>query len=293
MKPVSTFTTILFLLLLNVEKAVSNSLFMGLVGRDFVVLAADTYVTQSWQIQTIQDPIRVHRNMAFLSSSQRLLNIIETHAIEQEYSQLDSFGSDVNIVQATTGLQQQTPPSLQVESMAQFLRQCLMRQDAETGCLVAGMMERNQYHEGINDDDSFSGQAVQLQLSQVLTTADRLLPPLPDATIAMSSQPVAVNNTKEPFYQPCLYWLDAHGSLLNVPYAAIGYASSWMWSYIDHRYRPDLSLSEAISILTEGWRTLQASRSFLQSELCLKYMDAEGKWHVVDTESDAGASTTQ
>ncbi|GAX14058.1 hypothetical protein FisN_5Lh010 [Fistulifera solaris] len=292
MKPVSTLTTILILLHLNVEKAAGNSLFMGLVGSDFVLLAADTFVTQSWQIQTVQDPIRVHRNMAFVSSSQRLLNIVETHAIAEEYNQLDSVGSDVTIVKATTGLiQQKTPPSLQVKGMAQFLRQCLMQQDAETGCLVAGMMERNQYDESIDDDDPFAGHVVQSQLSQVLTTADRLLPPLPDASLATSYQAVAVDNMKEPLYQPCLYWLDAHGSLLTVRYAAIGYASSWMWAWIDQKYRPDMTLTEAISLLTEGWRTLQASRSFLQSKLCLKYMDADGNWHVVDEESVGGALT--
>jgi 20S proteasome alpha/beta subunit len=294
MKPSSSLTRILLLLLLNVEKSAGNSLFMGLVGRDFVLLAADTFVTQSWQIQTVQDPIRVHRNMAFVSSSQRLLNIVETHAIAEEYNQMDSVGSDVTIVDATTGLiQQQSPPSLQVEGMAQFLRQCLIRQDIETGCLVAGMTERNQHDESTNDDESFSCHVVQSQLSQVLTTADRLLPPLLDASFATSNQPVAVDNTKEPLYQPCLYWLDAHGSLLNVRYAAIGYASSWMWAWIDQKYRPDMTLTEAISLLTEGWRTLQASRSFLQSKLCLKYMDAEGEWHVVDEKSVEGTFTTQ
>lgn len=288
MKRSSSFTVALLLLFHQLDQTLGNSLLMGLVGRDFVLLAADALVTQSWQVQTVQDPIRVHRNMAFVSTNQRLLDLIHAHAIWMEYSHQEAIGADVTLVKGSTGvIQRHTRPSLQVSTMAQFLRQYLVQQlrkgeDPEPGCLVAGLIERD-CNDEYKQDDFFAGQVVQKQLSQVLTSGDPLIPPLPDKPIDTTHEPiVSASYNDDPPYQPCLYWLDAYGSLLNVRYAAVGYASPWMWSWLDQRYRPDMTLSEAIALVLEAWQTLRSSRSYLQSKPCLKYIDAEGQWHVVE-----------
>lgn len=52
-----------------------------------------------------------------------------------------------------------------------------------------------------------------------------------------------------PSATPSLYWVDYLGTLVQVPYAAHGYASYLTLSTLDRYHRPDMSLEEALELL--------------------------------------------
>ena len=52
-----------------------------------------------------------------------------------------------------------------------------------------------------------------------------------------------------PSATPSLYWVDYLGTLVQVPYAAHGYASYLTLSTLDRYHRPDMSLEEALELI--------------------------------------------
>jgi len=55
----------------------------------------------------------------------------------------------------------------------------------------------------------------------------------------------------EPTSEPALYWVDYLGTLVQVPFAAHGYASYLTLSTMDRYHRPDMSLDEGLKLLKQ------------------------------------------
>ncbi|WFD16469.1 proteasome endopeptidase complex [Malassezia arunalokei] len=55
----------------------------------------------------------------------------------------------------------------------------------------------------------------------------------------------------EPSSEPALYWIDYLGTLVQVPFAAHGYASYLTLSTMDRYHRPDMSLEEGLHLLKQ------------------------------------------
>ena len=55
----------------------------------------------------------------------------------------------------------------------------------------------------------------------------------------------------EPSSEPALYWIDYLGTLVQVPFAAHGYASYLTLSTMDRYHRPDMSLEEGLQLLKQ------------------------------------------
>lgn len=53
----------------------------------------------------------------------------------------------------------------------------------------------------------------------------------------------------EPSSEPALYWLDYLGTLVQVPFAAQGYAAYLTLSTMDRYHSPDMSLDEGLQLL--------------------------------------------
>ena len=52
-----------------------------------------------------------------------------------------------------------------------------------------------------------------------------------------------------PSSEPALYWIDYLGTLVQVPFAAHGYAAYMPLSTLDRFHRPDMSLEEGMDLL--------------------------------------------
>lgn len=55
----------------------------------------------------------------------------------------------------------------------------------------------------------------------------------------------------DPTSEPALYWIDYLGTLVQVPFAAHGYASYLTLSTMDRYHRPDMSLEEGLHLLKQ------------------------------------------
>jgi len=77
--------------------------------------------------------------------------------------------------------------------------------------------------------------------------------------------------------RPCLYWLDELGSLQEILYGVHGLGSNFCWSILDHGYKVDMTLEEAIHLMTDCFQQLR-TRYLINSpqQPCMKVIDANG-----------------
>jgi len=77
--------------------------------------------------------------------------------------------------------------------------------------------------------------------------------------------------------RPRLLWIDEYGSLLPVRYGAHGHGSNFLLSTLDARYRPDMDRQEAVGLLRDCFRQL-GERYVINSPRppCIKCVDSSG-----------------
>lgn len=95
------------------------------------------------------------------------------------------------------------------------------------------------------------------------------------------------SSTDIPIYKnpiPSLYWMDYLASLHRLPFAAHGYGAYFVLGLLDARYKPEMTLKDALSIFREVFHELK-SRFIVQiPKLDVRMIDAKGI-HMVNIES--------
>jgi 20S proteasome alpha/beta subunit len=297
------------------SSAAGTETLVGIVGKDFILVGADSSVSQSisltasnldkiaavsepflqtdtrsatpWQQQTI-----VVAAAGDSADSDRLVGLLQAHATMQEYQ--SGVGADVDYYKyrtttTTTNLKDgdsnddaATEPGLNVEAMAYLARGQIAsalrsRTPLNVCLLIAGMMATS---DEINT--SFVAERVQHQTQGAWTSTSTRsgTPPTAQAverTDSTSMATAAATTIGRSALQPRLFWLDEYGSLQNIPYGAHGHGANFCLSILDQGYRPDLSLEEATKLLRDCFQQLR-TRYVINSPRppCIKCVDANG-----------------
>lgn len=284
-----TITVSLFKVSLSSQAAGTETL-VGLVGKDFVLLGADSSVSSSIaltasnldKIAPLSEPFFYDENNDIskndklqqcivaaaagdAASSDRLVSLLQAHAAMEEYQA--GLGCDVEYKGIVR--EKLSPPGLDVEAMANFARAQIAaalrsRTPFQVCLLIAGM----QACEKDDEKSPFMAQKVQAQLR--------------NAWGAVSDKHEEGNETTfeqatDKLLQPRLYWLDEYGSKQKIQYGAHGYGSNFLLSILDQGFKQDMNMEEALSLLRECFSQLRA-RYVINSPQppCIKCVDANG-----------------
>lgn len=297
------------LLAISVERhdasAAGTETLIGIVGKDFVLLAADSVVHQSITVAASPvDKIASIGNFGAAAAAgdaadaDRLVGILRAHAAIREYE--TSLGADVDYVQAGGVVEHiGVHAGLSVDALAQLARgqiasQLRSRTPLRVCLLLGGMMQgsgagnnellasdrqnlvfvndNNQLGSSstITEDGSFDSELVQQQVREAVASAK-----LPAAATAVRQQDPDASSTNA--LQPKLFWLDEYGSLQPILYGAHGYASNLLLSILDQGYRRNMTRQEAVALVRTCFAQLQ-TRYLVHAPQppCIKCIDATG-----------------
>ncbi|KAI2498273.1 Proteasome subunit [Fragilaria crotonensis] len=264
----------LLLAAMSVVNANVQETLIGITGKDFVILGADSSISSegsiSWTAQV--DKIAVLGPIATatagdIADSDRLVGMLRAHYNLREFE--TSIGSDVEYI-TTTGQDQQTNEpveasqmhGLTVNEVAHLARYQIAESLRSRGrlnvcLLIAGMSKANA--EDFNISDYFT---------------ERLQDQVRQATNQPSESIVASNQLE---IRPRLYWVDQYGSLQALRYGAHGFAANFLLSVLDQGYREDMTKEEAIDLMKSCFKQLRV-RYIIHSpsEPNIKCIDQEG-----------------
>jgi len=286
------------------SSAAGTETLVGIVGKDFVLLGADSSVSQSIaltasnldKIAVVAEPFPCGRPSEAEEEQQtiaaaaagdaadadRLLSLLTAHAAIREFEM--SVGCDVDFVDCSgsdgnhdTPSLLTTPAGLSVEAVARLARsQIIGRLRSSTPLrvclLVAGMMQvKDRLVNPLLSPVGSSNGAEQVQL-QVKRASEPFLYPAGEPPA--SEERTATSSSK---LNPRLYWLDEYGSLQKIQYGAHGFGSNFILSILDQGYRPDLTSQEAVALLHDCFAQLR-TRYVINSPQppCIKCIDAQG-----------------
>jgi 20S proteasome alpha/beta subunit len=271
------------------SSAAGQETLIGIVGRDFVMLGADSSVSQSIALQSstvdkisvVVDPFpssceKRDGQQTILAAaagdaadSDRLLGMLAAMAAIREYE--TSVGSDVEYI----GMQDSRPQTssqdgLTVEAMARLARGQIAsslrtRTPLHVCLLIAGMQVRTGEEE--EDFTSFSS-----HLQSQVQLASRSF----QETTTTSPASAATLPEDDP-WKPRLYWLDSYGSLQRLHYGAHGLGANFLLSVLDQNYRNNLSREQAAKLIRECFHQLR-QRYVINSPQppCIKCVDRNG-----------------
>ena len=250
------------------QSAAGQETLIGIVGRDFVILGADSSVSSSIAFTASNlDKIAILDGQETIAAaaagdaadSDRLLGMLSAQCAIREYES----GGDVKYIMMD---EIERPPncatSLTVKEVAHLARNRISsalrsRAQLKVCLLVAGMMESEEIH-----TELFS-KRLQTQASG-------------NAVTAISELPSEIS-TPGPSLKPHLFWLDPYGSLQKLRYAAHGHAANFMLSIMDQSYNPDLSREEAIQIVRDCFDQLRIRYVINAPQPpCIKCIDKDG-----------------
>jgi 20S proteasome subunit beta 4 len=282
---------------------------VGIVGKDFVMLGADSSISQSISVTTsnvdkiavVVDPHQLllddkdsddiadkhPRQQAILAAAagdaadtDRLIGMLRAHAAIREYEA--GVGCDVNYVDLDSESIKEIPviptfatsePGLDTEGVAHLARgQIATALRSQTPLDVRLLIAGLTY----NDDNpseihEFVSQQVQWQIQQ---TAGPQNPTLPSSALEETG---IFQQKFTTLLQPRLFWLDNYGALQELQYGAHGYGSNFLLSILDNGYRPNMSREQAADLLRECFAQLR-QRYIINSPQppCIKCVDAKG-----------------
>lgn len=277
------------------SQAAGQETLIGIVGRDFILLGADSSVSQGLaltasnldKIASLVEPFKYDDDRSASPTQQqtivvaaagdaalsdRLIRILQAEATMGEYEA--GVGCDVRFVdfngKGTTATT--VEPGRTVEAMAYSARSKIssVRPQLNVCLLVAGMMLSPPDH-NIGVEPSFLSQQLQRQVKQAwnkkgYNNADEVREPCDS-----SQGPVELQ------LRPHLYWLDEFGSLQKIQYGAHGFGSNFCLSVLDQGFSPDMNLEEATQLLRDCFQQLR-TRYIINSPQppCIKCVDAKG-----------------
>jgi 20S proteasome subunit beta 4 len=292
------------------SSAAGTETLVGIVGKDFILVGADSSVSQSIsltasnldKIAALTEPFfydsdrtpQPHHQQTIVAAaagdaadSDRLVGLLQAHATITEYE--SGVGCDVDYVDSVVATTEaaaaaEAAAGLSVEGMAYLARgqiaSALRSQTPYKVCLlIAGMMAST------TDEETpiFGAQRVQEQLQgawkpptsggkQLLAAAAA-----PSAEVAIEEDHTTTSSPGRPVLQPRLYWLDEYGSLQKIQYGAHGHGANFMLSILDQGYRPQMSREEATKLLRDCFQQLR-TRYVINSPQppCIKCVDANG-----------------
>lgn len=279
----------IFLRVTLASQAAGTETLVGIVGKDFVLLGADSSVSQSIsltasnldKIAALSEPFFyddersaskaeqqtiVAAAAGDAADSDRLVGMLQAHATIQEYQ--SGPGCDVDYypggVCTEMGLDVEAMASLARGQIASSLRS---RTPLKVCLLIAGMMLVS---EEKSDTSSFVSERVQQQVHQAWArNLANQNPPTSETNDSSSSSSISL--------QPRLYWLDELGSMQKVQYGAHGYGSNFCLSILDQGYHPNMTRDEATKLLRDCFQQLR-TRYVINSPQppCIKCVDANG-----------------
>jgi 20S proteasome alpha/beta subunit len=232
------------LLLLYPAHANVQETLIGIAGKDFVILGADSSISSqgsiAWTAQV--DKIAVMGSIAAaaagdVADSDRLIGLLRAHCAIREFE--TSVGSDVEYVVGTEGdevLVEPTHYGLTVDEMAHLARHQIAASLRSRGrlnvcLLIAGITIADSSGDGLADN--FASR-VQNQV-RLATAMNR-----PSESLLTSTKAEV---------RPRLFWLDQYGSLQALRYGVHGFAANFLLSVLDQGYREDMSKDEAIELM--------------------------------------------
>lgn len=287
------------------SQAAGQETLVGIVGENFVLLGADSSVSQGLaltasnldKIAPIVEPFRPGDGSASLhyfalqqqaivvaaagnaAMSDRVVGQLQAYATIHEYDA--SVGCDVRIVDMDMEESTMPPradPGLDVLSAASFARSVLSsnRPQASVCLLVAGMMSSNNGDDEDCFDKEKSNLAKQVQ-NQVEYATSRIHRSRSSFSLKDSNADISIS----PLH-PRLYWLDELGSMQRMKYGVHGLGANFCLSILDQGYRQDMTLEEATQLLQDCFEQLR-SRYVVNSPQppCIKCVDRTGIRQIV------------
>ena len=272
------------------SSAAGQETLIGIVGRDFVMLGADSSVSQSIALQSstvdkisvVVDPFpssseKRDGQQTILAAaagdaadSDRLLGMLTAMAAIREYE--TSMGSDVEYVSMQGSLPRTSSQDcLTVEAVARLARGQIAsslrtRAPLHVCLLIAGMQIIT--GQGQEEDlTSFSDQ-LQSQVEHASRSFQETTTTSPASTATLPE-----NDS----WKPRLYWLDSYGSLQRLHYGAHGLGANFLLSVLDQNYKNNLSREEAAQLIRECFHQLR-QRYVINSPQppCIKCVDRNG-----------------
>jgi 20S proteasome alpha/beta subunit len=224
--------------IVDASTAAGQDTLVGIVGKDFVLLGADSscslrgtialtasnvdkiYVISDPGAQTGVQQQRPQKHWSSVAAAaagnpadyHRLLGLLRAHAAIREYE--NGVGCDVECVfegGSTTATATAT---------------------ATSAYLPLGLDARALAH------------LARVEISSSLRSSAPL-----QMCLLLAGMTYDDNESMRPSLQPCLYWLDNTGFMQRVSYGAHGYGSNFLWSILDRDYKPNMSKEEACSLL--------------------------------------------
>jgi 20S proteasome subunit beta 4 len=228
--------------IVDASTAAGQDTLVGIVGKDFVLLGADSscslrgtialtastvdkiYVISDPGAQTGMQHQRPKKHWSSVAAAaagnpadyHRLLGLLRAHAAIREYE--NGVGCDVECVfeggsTIDTTTRAYLPLGLDARALAHLAR---------------------------------------MEISSSLRTAAPL-----QMCLLLAGMTYDDNESMRPSLQPCLYWLDNTGFMQRVSYGAHGYGSNFLWSILDRDYKPNMSKEEACSLLKSCFEQLR------------------------------------
>jgi 20S proteasome alpha/beta subunit len=310
--------------LVDSSSAAGQETLVGVVGKDFIVLGADSSTSQSIaltarnldKIAVIVDPLLeqsdVSRQQTIVAAaagdaadSDRLLGQLSAHAAIREYEA--SVGCDVKVLDFASGTMQEaqiaSPPGLNVEDVANLARATIAsslrsRSPLSVCLLVAGMLPvvGDDEEEGAKKGDtekaadivSFS-KNLQRQVEQAslpYRTIEEVTEP-PDTLSPFVAEELESTSVASSTFrlEPRLYWLDSYGSCQKLQYGAHGLGANFCLSILDQGFRDDMTRDEAVDLIRDCFRQLRMRYVINSPEPpCIKCIDASGCQLMRDSE---------
>lgn len=268
----SKFVLATVLLLLHSAHANVQETLIGIAGKDFVILGADSSITSQGSIAWTAhvDKIAVLGSIAAaaagdVADSDRIIGLLRAHCAIREFE--TSVGSDVEYILATGGdTVVEEPPhyGLTVDEVAHLARHQIAASLRSRGrlnvcLLIAGMTISDSSGDGLANN-----------------FANRLQNQVLHAT-AMNRQSESSLTSTIAEVRPRLFWLDQYGSLQALRYGVHGFAANFLLSVLDQGYREDMSKDEAIELMKLCFEQLRV-RYIIHSPNApnIKCIDREG-----------------
>jgi 20S proteasome subunit beta 4 len=298
----------LFLSSTLASSAAGHETLIGIVGRDFVMLGADSSVSQSIVLQSstidkinvVVDPFpssqqKRHEQQTILAAaagnaadSDRLVGKLAMHAAVREYEA--SVGSDVEYIgledehsvsQSTASSSSSSQDCLTVEAVASLARgeiasSLRSRNPLHVCLLIAGMQLLAKNEE--EDLPSFS-RHLQHQVQHASRNFQETSPTttITSTTTYTTTTTTTSTTTPDDLWKPRLYWLDSHGALQRLHYGAHGLGANFLLSVLDQNYRDNLDREQAAQLIRDCFHQLR-QRFVVNSPQppCIKCVDMNG-----------------